>query len=333
MPRVAIVGAGIVGAATAWALARRGVDVELYEQFERGHRRGSSHGRSRIWRLAYPEPEWVALARAGVRGWRELEAETGEQLLVTTGLLELAGSEKLGSRAALEAAGISAEPLGRAEVEARFGVRIPPGWSCLFQPEAGYVLADRALAAFLDVALRRGARLETGRRVNPYELDADAVVVTAGPWAPRLLAGHGIELPVTTTRETVAYFDLGRPVPSMLEIPGLDRAFHMYSLVDPAHGLKVGCHRSGTAADPDEEGGPDPEIVARIVDWARERFPGLGADPVRADTCFYTSTDDERFLLERHDGIVVGSACSGHAFKFAPALGERLADLATGAVG
>src|SRR5262245_28978841 len=130
MPRVAIVGAGIVGAATAWALARRGVDVELHEQFERGHRRGSSHGRSRIWRLAYPEPEWVALARAGVQGWRELEAEAGEQLLVTTGLLELAASEELGSRGSLEAAGIAVEPLPPAAIEARFGVRVPPGWSC-----------------------------------------------------------------------------------------------------------------------------------------------------------------------------------------------------------
>jgi sarcosine oxidase len=333
MPRVAIVGAGIVGAATAWALARRGVEVELHEQFEPGHSRGSSHGRSRIWRLAYPEPEWVALAREGVRGWRELESEAGQQLLVTTGLLELAESEELGSRDALEAAGIAAEPLGPAAVEARFGVRIKPRWSCLFQPEAGYVLADRALAAFLDCAARRGTRLETGRRVDPDELEADAVVVTAGPWAPTLLAGHGIELPVTTTRETVVYFDLGRPVPSMLEIARSDRAFDMYALVDPVHGLKVGCHRSGTGADPDEEGGPDPEIVARIVEWTRERVPDLGLDPAGVDTCFYTSTDDGRFLLERHGRVVVGSACSGHAFKFAPALGERLADLATGAVG
>src|SRR5262245_13280652 len=224
MPRVAIVGAGIVGAATAWALARRGVDVELHEQFERGHRRGSSHGRSRIWRLAYPEPEWVALAREGVRGWRELERESGEQLLVTAGLLELAHGDELGSRDALEAAGIAAEPLDPAATEARFGVRIRAGWSCLFQPEAGYVLADRALSAFLDCAVRRGARLETGRRVDPDELDADAVVVAAGPWAPGLLAGRGIELPVTTTRETIVYFDLGRSVPSILEISGPERA-------------------------------------------------------------------------------------------------------------
>jgi sarcosine oxidase len=85
----------------------------------------------------------------------------------------------------------------------------------------------------------------------------------------------------------------------------------------------------GAPADPDEEGGPDEALVQEIADWTRERFPRADPNPVHAESCFYTTTDDERFVLERHGRIVVGSACSGHGFKFGPATGKRLAALAT----
>src|SRR3954468_9922654 len=225
--QVAIIGGGINGAATAWALARRGVDVTLHEQFGRAHDRGSSHGRSRIWRLAYPERHWVDLAREGVEGWRELERESGETLLETTGLLEFAAEEQYGSGAALAAAGISCEAPTPEEIADRFGIQVPRGWTSLWQPEAGWVRADRALDAFLRVAAENGARIEHGSRVAIADVDAgaDAVVVAAGSWAPRLLAEEGIALPVRLTRETVAYFRLGRPVPSILEIGRGDRMF------------------------------------------------------------------------------------------------------------
>src|SRR5262249_52005557 len=124
------------------------------------------------------------------------------------------------------------------------------------------------------------------------------------------------------------YFELGRPVPSILEIGRGDRMFHMYSLVDPVHGLKVGCHMSGTETDPDETGVPDEAIVERVTAWARERFGTR--DPVGTDPCLSTTTADEGFVLERRGRVVVGSACSGHGFKFAPAVGTRLAELAVG---
>jgi sarcosine oxidase len=333
--RVAIIGGGINGAATAWALARRGVDVTLHEQFDRGHARGSSHGRSRIWRLAYPERHWVELAREGLEGWRELEREAGETLLETTGLLEFAAEEQFGSGAALAAAGIRCETPTPGEIHDRFGIRVPPGWTSLWQPEAGWVRADRALEAFLRVAAGHGARVEHGSRVSiaETEAEADAVVVAAGSWAPHLLADEGIELPVRATRETVVYFKLGRPVPSILEIGRGDRMFHMYSLVDPVHGLKVGCHMSGAETDPDEVGVPDAAIVERVEAWARERFPDVGPAAAGTDTCLYTTTVDEEFVLERRGRVVVGSACSGHGFKFAPAVGTRLADLAIQSLG
>ncbi len=326
MAEVAVVGAGLNGLATAWALDRNGVDVVVYEQFEPGHTRGSSHGRTRIFRLAYPEEKWVRFAQEALDGWRELERESGEELLVLNGLLELYREGVQSSQDALEACGAAYDLLTRDETEARFGVVPDREAQVLFQPDAGILHADRALSAFA-----RGLRIETGRRIQSLDdVDEPVIVVTAGPWARRLLEPAGIELPVVETRETVAYFHLDGPVPSVVaEV--VTRGHGFYSLYDPLYGLKVGSHMRGSPSDPDAERGPDEALVREIADWTRERFPNANPTPVHAESCFYTTTDDERFVLERHGRIVVGSACSGHGFKFGPATGKRLAALATSA--
>jgi sarcosine oxidase len=325
---VAVVGAGVSGLATAHALARGGRDVVVYEQFALGHTRGSSHGRSRIFRLAYPEAKWVRLAIEALAGWHELEEETGEQLLVLNGLLELVRDPAQSSQAALDECGVVCELLDADEAKRRFGVTPEEGAMVLFQPDAGTVHADRALRAFA-----RGLRIEEGRRVESLDDVAEpVVVVTAGPWARRLLARSGIDLPVVETRETVAYFRLEGEIPSVVaEI--VTRGHGFYSLADPGYGLKVGSHMRGRPADPDEERGPDDVTVREIAEWTAARFPLADPEPLHAETCFYTTTSDERFVLERHGRVVVGSACSGHGFKFAPAVGRRLADLAVEALG
>ena len=104
----------------------------------------------------------------------------------------------------------------------------------------------------------------------------------------------------------------------------------MYSLADPVHGLKVGAHHGGPETDPNEPGEPEPRLIEQIASWARETYRLAEPDPVAAETCLYTTTPDETFILERRGRIVIGSPCSGHGFKFAPAIGERLAELATG---
>lgn len=316
--RVAVVGAGVMGCATAWALRERGAEVTVHEQFELDHARGSSHGQTRIFRLAYPEPYWIRFAQEAYAGWRGLDPD----LLGLYGLVELSPDPALLSTRALEESGVPIRLLGSEEVRA-LGATLPEGWTALHTADAGVVFADRARHAFLEAA---GVEVETNRRISSTdELDADVVVVTAGPWIRDLVP----DLPVTVTRETLAYFKWeGAPRPCIVDLSAETRTHAMYSLHDPVYGLKAGWHHGGSEADPDAPGVPDPAIVERIASWVRERFPDVDPTPVQAQTCLYTSTADQSFILERRGRVVVGSACSGHGFKFAPAIGRRLAKLA-----
>jgi monomeric sarcosine oxidase len=323
---IVVVGAGIMGSATAHALARQGRDVLLVEQFEVGHVHGSSHGRSRIVRLAYPELEFVELAKEAFAGWRELEREAGVELLELNGLLELVESTGQSSASALDAAGASYELLDPESARRRWPVGVPDGWTVLFQPEAGIVRADAAHRAFVDRAVGNGTRLEENTRIRSLdEIDADAVVVTAGAWVREFFP----DLPVRVTRETVAYFRRdGQPLPSVVQLDPATRGHAMYSLHDPVHGLKAGAHHAGAEVSPGEPGEADAALVERISQWVARTYPDADPEPVAAETCLYTTTPDEHFILERRGKVVIGSPCSGHGFKFAPAIGNRLAALA-----
>jgi sarcosine oxidase len=311
-----------MGLATGRALRRRGHDVVVYEQYGPGHKRGSSHGRSRIFRLAYAEEEYVRLAQEALRLWRELEAETGETLLELNGLIEIVRTIEESTAPTLEACGVEWHRLEREEAEQRYPIRVPEESFAVLQPEAGIVRADKALRAFA-----RDLDVRYGTHVRPNELDADVVIVTAGSWVNELLDDP---LPVKVTRETLCYFHPERdgPVPSVVSFKPDRHTHDMYSLADPVHGLKVGAHHSGPEADPNETGQPEARLVEQIAAWARQTYRLADPEPLEAETCLYTTTPDETFILERRGRLVIGSACSGHGFKFAPAIGERLADLA-----
>ena len=167
------------------------------------------------------------------------------------------------------------------------------------------------------------------------EVPEEVVVVTAGPWARGLLADAGIELDVRVTLETVCYFRLAdsRPVPAVAKLRPGTHKHAVYALADPLYGIKLGCHNCGPEVDPDAAGGPEPRLVAELSAWVASVFPGVEPEPAAAESCLYTSTADESFVLERHGRVVVGSACSGHGFKFAPAVGDRLARLALEGLG
>jgi monomeric sarcosine oxidase len=323
--QVAVIGAGVMGLATGWALKRRGLDVTVYEQFRIGHDRGSSHGRSRIFRLAYAEPEYVRLAQEALPLWRELESESGETLLELHGLVEVVQTLEESTAQTLEACGVVWERLDREEAERRYPIHVPDGSFVVVQPEAGIVRADRALRAFA-----QGLDVREETRVTPDELDADVVVVTAGPWVNEVLDEA---LPVKTTRETLCYFQPdagGRPIPSVVSFKPDRHTHDMYSLADPRYGLKVGAHHAGPEADPNVPGDPEPDLIERIAAWTKATYRLADPEPAEAQTCMYTTTEDESFILERRGRVVIGSPCSGHGFKFAPAIGERLAELATG---
>ena len=313
-----------MGLAAGRALTQRGHEIVVYEQYRFGHDRGSSHGRSRIFRLAYGEEEYVRLAQESLGLWREVETETGETLLELNGLLEIVTTLEESTASTLDACGVEWRRLEAVEAERHYPVHVPDGSFVVLQPEAGIVRADKALEAFardLDV------RYET--RVHPDDLDAEVVVVTAGSWVNELLEEP---LPVKVTRETVCYFrpENGRPIPSLVSFKPGSHTHDMYSLADPVQGLKVGAHHAGPEVDPNEDGGPEPRLIEQIANWTRDTYRLAEPDPVAAETCLYATTPDETFILERRGRLVIGSACSGHGFKFAPAIGERLADLATG---
>ena len=340
-----------MGVATARALALGGHRVALVEQFAMGHVRGSSHGASRIFRLTYPDQHYVRLAQGAQAAWRELEAECGEQLIVRTGDLTfgaLAGE----SARALASCGVRHELLTGAQATVRWPIAARATEEVLFQPDGGTTLADRAHSALLASAVQAGAVILDNRVVIGLErangcvhvrteeeiFAARACVVAAGAWSRQLLAAVDVELPVVPTRETITYFRIPDPLglPPVIDDAVPDAAEHglrrpgliNYALAAPGIGLKAGLHHAGPTTDPNEPGTPDPAIVRWVSTWASKRYPELDPEPVATETCIYTNTADESFVLERHGRIVVASACSGHGFKFAPAFGRTIAALA-----
>ncbi|PWT73619.1 MAG: hypothetical protein C5B46_05145, partial [Proteobacteria bacterium] len=203
----------------------------------------------------------------------------------------------------------------------------------VFQPEAGIVLADRALAAF-----GRGLDIRYNARVTSLaDVDAACFVVAAGAWVNDLVTPA---LPVRVTRETVCYFRLAdaRPMPALVSlgarVPAESRpdGIVFYALSDPLHGVKASIHHGGVEANPQQPGAPDEAQVRAISRWANEHIALANSTAVDAQSCLYTTTADERFILERRGRVVVVSACSGHGFKFAPAIGASAAALVSEAM-
>jgi sarcosine oxidase len=341
-PDVAVVGAGVNGLAASLALARARRTVVLLEQFAIGHDRGSSHGTSRIFRFSYADPFYVRQAQQALAGWRALEEESGEELILRSGTLDM-GHIALANAEALAMCGVRHERLTGADVTERWPIAAEPDEPALHQPDGGITRADQVLTVVLAAARTAGVDVRERTRVGALsqhdghvEVDTDAgalraraVVVTAGAWSRELLAPLGIDLDVRPSRETAAYFDLpgAEDLPTLIDDSGTvgDAA---YGLAAPGVGLKAGHHRSGREADPDEPGSPEPELVDAAAAWVARRYPDASTEPISAETCLYTNTADEAFVCNRQGRIVVGSACSGHGFKFAPTTGSRLAQLA-----
>ena len=335
-----------MGSATAWHLARRGRPVALLERFEPGHVRGSSHGGSRIFRLAYDDPQYVHLARAALAGWRELEADAGEDLLDLTGGVDHGdGPDVERVAAALTASGAAFELLvPEAAAERWPGLRFEG--QVLVSPEGGRCRSDAAVAALQRRVAELGGEVRfstpveevvpTGDGVEVRTGDgawrAGAAVVAAGAWLPRLASGVPGLPPLEVTKQQVVHFPTAPGAPGVEAWPSfVHRGQWIYGLATPGAGIKVAEHHTGPVVDPDRRTfEPDEEGIERVRHYAADWLPGVVPEPVSVTTCLYTSTPTEDFVLDRFGPVVVASPCSGHGFKFTPEIGRLAADLADG---
>jgi monomeric sarcosine oxidase len=348
---VLVVGAGLMGAATAWSATRRGLSVAVVEQFEPGHAHGSSHGSARIARRAYGDALYTRLSGQAFELWRELELDAGRSVLRMLGGLDFGPGRDVDAVAAhLAGAGVDHERLDAREAERRWpGMRF--SGDVVHHPQAGTLDSSAAITAFLDAATRRGAQLRSSSTVTAIravgdemrvltdgtELRAGQVVVAAGSWVGPLLAGLVGLPPLRVTQQQVFHFPrldpAAAPWPSVIHEDAL-RIYHLAGGRDggPGDDRKVGDHDGGrpTSATA-RDGVVDAADRARVVEYVKEWLPGLDPTPRGEATCLYTSTPSEDFLLDRVGRIVVCSPCSGHGAKFAPLIGELSIDLATGA--
>ena len=339
MADVVVIGAGVVGASVARSLARQGASVVLLERFEVGHSRGSSHGNSRAFGCSYPYERLVRMAQESLTLWKHLEADTGESLVIQTGGID-AGEGVAANKRAMEASGLSCQLVDAVDVRKSVPFLHPPeDVPLLFSPDAGVIAADKAWDTLVRSAIALGCELREGITVEAIEpgapvrlrtdqgpLEADVVVVTAGPWSRRLLDTADLRLAVNETRETVAYFKTAEDE-LLTYAERRDTTFR--ALTAPGKGLRVEEHLAGPQADPDEAGEPDRQNVKRLMEFVHKRFPHAAHAPYAVETCFCTSAPHGDFVLERHGNVVIGSACTGHGFRFAPFVGEQLAWLAS----
>lgn len=352
---VIVIGLGASGGASLHHLAKAGLRVLGIDQFAPPHSRGSSHGYTRIYRQAYYEaPVYVPMALRALELWHELERETGRTLFTRTGGLTIGRRDDALIAGALLSAqqhGIVHELLSAEEIETRFpAFRAPPGTIGLYEPTAGVLFADLCVESHLDVAKAAGAAVITNETVQSLDYtsservlvktsggtyEAGRVVVAAGAWAPKLL---GLEHALHVTRETVNWFMPASAAASAPECPvsmiALPDGRMFYSLPNFGDGFKAGLHHSGRTGDahlaPEPVSASDTDLVA--VEMAKYAPGAVG--PLRESApCFYTSTADQHFAigpLPWAPNVILAAACSGHGFKFAPAIGEAVSQMARG---
>jgi sarcosine oxidase len=339
MDSIVIVGAGTFGASLAWWLAREGVQVTLVDQFEPGDRRATSGGETRLIRCGHGEdPGYTESARRARTLWRELEAESGADLLIECGLVWFAGRAdgwEAASEATMRAQGIPVERLSPDE-----GARLFPSFRgddlefLVHEPEAGVLRAQRAIQTLAAQAQAHGASLVRGRAeprgdavaVDAGVLEADAVVWACGGWLLHLFPGLAT---ITTTRQDLFFMDGGEPwahAPGWVEY---DAAVYGTGDLDDL-GVKGAPDFEGPALAPDDDlPQTDPDNERWIRDYFARRFPALAGAPLKSSTtCRYELSPDSHFIAAphpEHPTVWLLGGGSGHGFKHGPAMAERMA--------
>lgn len=357
---VIVLGVGAMGAAALERLASRGARVLGIEQWSVPNSMGSSGGDTRLIRKAYFEhPDYVPLLERAYEGWRRLEALSGLELLYPTGTVYVGppdGPLIGGSRMAAESHRLEFEPLAPAELHDRFpGFRLPDGCVSAFEPQAGFVLAGHGINAFAKLAIANGATLMSQTRVDGWraesggvvvstsagELEAGALVIAAGSWSSDICRLPRVALNVTRQTlfwiwpERCAEFSLGRFPCWALEIAGHPGIYYGFPACVPNTarvGAKFAHHAPGETCEPDGPKAPPSEAEYQATLRAvRSLLPGLRGSRIGSSICMYTNSRDGHFIVDRHpdhDAVTVACGFSGHGFKFAPVMGELLADYA-----
>lgn len=327
--RVAVVGAGIHGASVARFLAASGHGVTIYEQFPIGHTQGSSHGKSRIIRKAYPDAFYTEIMQEGYPMWFDLQRLVPEPLVFECGLAYFGREDSIDVRTMIE--GLShlnvpfvTLPAGNQDRVFRH-LHLEAGEILVFTKDAGYVVADEAVKWSVKIAEAHGAvvRQERAPDLERLEREYDRVVVCAGSWIR-----DWIQLPVVPTIQTFGYVNFSQPGPVWIE----DGGGYMYGFPTEhnGNGIKIGYHvRGPELTDHQDRPGHDPYAIEQILDLAQRRFGVVKPEIDRVQTCIYTSTANEDFRFGWISGkTLYASPCSGHGFKFGPWVGKFLADVA-----
>ncbi len=365
---VLVVGGGLMGTAAARSLAESGREVTLVERDVAASEHGSSHGSARIFRYGYPDPFYARLVTRSRPLFDDLSRRAGRELITPTGALEF-GSVRRPEliAAALEAAGVEHELMDAATASARWrGIVFDT--DVLWHPDAGVIDAASTVHAQLALARAAGARIREGWEARSIErtaggyrvtgadgstIDAGQVVLAVGAWLEDLLArtelptGFHDALPRARVTQENAYHFPYRDDPAESTGPRAPwpaiihktEELQLYALPggrDADHrGQKVARYLGGrTLADATaQDGRIDPLDRARMVEHVRENLPGLVPEPYAETTCLFTMLPGEDFLVDRAEGLIVASPCSGHGAKFAPLIGQIIAEIADGGSG
>jgi sarcosine oxidase len=356
---VIVLGLGAMGSAAAQQLAQGQEQVLGIEQFVPPHDQGSSHGGTRMIRQAYWEsPAYLPLVLRAYELWEKLERDAGAKLLQITGGLILGSSDSqlvTGGIAAADQHSIKYAVLGPRQIRERFPAITPLANDvAVYEELAGYLLTEECIRAQLRLAAQSGAELHFEERVLGWSADsggitvstdrrvyeAERLVITAGPWANEALKGL---FPLNVTRQVMTWIDpVGGVEPFLPDrfpvflCDSADNGFPGYGFpaVDGANGgVKAAIHGSDVVCTPETV---DREVhmsdLAEVIRNLRPRFPALAGQILKATTCLYTMTPDEHFIIGLHPqfpSVSIACGFSGHGFKFAPVVGEILAQLAT----
>ena len=341
-----------MGSAAAYHSAKSGARVLLLEQFQSGHKQGSSHGETRIIRLSYDKLFYTQLMQAAYAEWRALETCARQQLLFINGGITLAPQshpELTATWDSLNAAGIEAEWWDAAQLTQRFPqFCLPEDKAILWQKDSGFLHASACIAAHLQLAQQHGAEIRSTTPVTRIDwhtqpvtvhtdrerLHANKVVVTAGAWTGQLLAE--LNLPLTVTRQQVVYYHPAEPAnfrmdrfPTFIELTA-DEFYYGIPFFG-AGGLKIARHGGGTQVTPDTcERTPDNDYTEQLDRHLQPLIPARGK-VAHAEVCLYTETPDKDFVIDTHPHcarVLLAAGFSGHGFKFCALVGRILSELA-----